>query len=79
MPQNKKSQVRESKPLAESPRGDWKKDYVNYLVKQKKRKSAYEAAQSSVNPKHYYEDKRAGRSVMKEKFNRLGSSFTSDM
>ncbi len=78
-PKKKKSQVRESKPLAESPKSDWKKEYVNHLVKQKKRQASYDAAQASVKPRDYYEGKRQGKSVIKEKFNRFGSSFTSGM
>jgi hypothetical protein len=79
MPQKKKSQVRESKPLAETPKSNWKKEYVRFLSKQKKRQAAYDAAQASIKPRDYYEGKRQGKSVIKEKFNRLGRSFTSDM
>ncbi len=78
MPQKKKSQVRESKPLAESPK-NWRSDYIKFLDNQKKRQAAYDKAVRSIKPKHYRENKRQGKSVKKEKYNRFGGSFTSDM
>lgn len=78
MPQNKKSQVRESKPLAETPKsaiGSGAAKTTLTLGERIKRNNA--------NMRRYeskVEARRNGfKTTVKEKFNRLGSSFTSDM
>ena len=82
MPQDKKgakkkTTVRESKPLANTP--------VSGLsgMHPKTRRSLFErmAKNNAEMRKYQYkaEDRRAGKSVKKEKYNRLGGSFTSDM
>lgn len=80
MPQEKpkkKTAVRESKPLAETP--------VTSLagMHPKTRRALHELiAKNNAEMKKYQyraDDRRAGKSVKKEKYNRFGGSFTSDM
>ncbi len=103
MPQKKKPQVRESKPLAESPRGyevpmsydyqgvpskktTWLPAKTNMLGKKSGRIATSQIKKGSDQEKAFKAMqkekaiKRAGgRTLKKEKHNRLGSSFTSDM
>ena len=103
MPPKKKSQVRESKPLAESPRGyevPMSYDYQGVPSKEKTWLPAktnalgrkYGAIDTSKIKKGSDQEKAfkamqkekaimraGGRTLKKEKYNRFGSSFTSDM
>jgi hypothetical protein len=80
MPQEKpkkKTAVRESKPLAETPVSG-----LSGMHPKTRRSLAERMAKNNAEMKKYQyraDDRRAGKSVKKEKFNRLGSSFTSDM
>lgn len=103
MPQKKKSQARESKPLAESPRGyevpmsydyqgvpskktTWLPTKTNMFGKKSGRIATSQIKKGSDQEKAFKAMqkekaiKRAGgRALKKEKYNRLGGSFTSDM
>ena len=80
MPQDKpkkKTAVRESKPLAETPVSG-----LSGMHPKTRRSLAERMAKNNAEMKKYQyraDDRRAGKSVKKEKHNRLGSSFTSDM
>jgi len=103
MPPKKKSQVRESKPLAESPRGHevpmsydyqgtpskkttWLPAKTNMFGKKYGRIDTSKIKKGSDQEKAFkamHEEKiitkAGGRTLKKEKYNRLGGSFTSDM
>jgi hypothetical protein len=106
MPQEKpkkKTQVRESKPLAESPRGHevpmsydyqgvpskitaWPPAKTNMLGKKygaidtsKIKKGSDQEKAFKAMQKEKAAGRAGGRTLKKEKFNRFGGSFTSDM
>lgn len=77
MPQKKKSSVRQSKPLAETPVSG-----LSGMHPKTRRSLAERMAKNNAEMRKYQhkaEDRRAGKSKVSEKHNRLGSSFTSEM
>ena len=80
MPQDKpkkKTAVRESKPLAETPVSG-----LSGMHPKTRRSLAERMTKNNAEMRKYQhkaDDRRAGKSVKKENYNRLGSSFTSDM